>query len=526
MSARVAAFPWSQTSLGARTDWPDELITAANIVLESAFPNLLMVSDELIICAYNDAYLPLLGAKPEALGRSFLDVWAEARNPLEDNILDALDGRSRYFENGRFELDRHGRLEPAYFDYCFSPVRLHNGTIIGVLNTAIETTPRVHAEQRIRTSEHELRLANEQKNRFLAILGHELRNPLAALTSTLATRRAAVDAETAADSDTLIRRQIERLSRLTDDLQHLTRYNQDQLALHVEPLDLAELLRSSAIELTDMLEGNDRRLVLDLAPGPLPVVADPARIAQVLSNLAHNAQKFSPPGGRIELRSQRINDHAEIVIADDGMGIEPSRLESIFHAFEQGGPEYGQGFGIGLTLVKALIELHGGTVCAVSQGPGTGSAFHLTLPLTPATAPAPVSEASETPPAADRRPARRRILLIEDDVSVAESLALLLESLDQSVRIAPTGEDGIRAATDFGPDLILIDRGLPDLDGERVAARLRANHAGQACPRLVAVTGWNSGESEPALFDEYLLKPVAPEDIEALLFRNRSTPPS
>jgi len=393
-------------------------------------------------------------------------------------------------------------------------------------------------ERRLADSAVELDRADQERDQLLAMLGHELRNPLSTVSialSVLRQRGARGEGdETWRRALDVAERQVFHQAALVDDLLEASRATRGEIDLHLEPLDLARLVPEVVDAYRD--EMRDAGLVLDadLTPQALPVSGDRLRLWQAVAHLLQNALKFSPPGGRVRVRLRRAGEGtAEISVRDRGVGISPELLPHVFEVFTQADHTLDRaqgGLGIGLAVVKGVIEHHGGEVQASSDGePGHGAELRLLLPLDPAAAPgAPEAVAVE---AAGGRPkaAReaRRVLVVEDHLDTSETLRDLLELSGFEVEIAGSGTDGVAAARQFHPDVVLCDLGLPGMDGYEVASTLRRDPA-TAAARLIALTGYGGEEdrrrSHEAGFDVHLTKPVDPGLLRRLLSAGGPTP--
>lgn len=361
-----------------------------------------------------------------------------------------------------------------------------------------------------------------RKDRFLALLAHELRNPLASIRSGVDVLGALGGLEPRAERvREIIDRQVRHMTRLIDDLLDVERIGSGKLALRMEPFDLRTLVARAVDDHRVVLEAQGLRIDLRLPEVPVPVVGDPTRLAQAISNLLHNAGKFSRGGGTVTVSADMPDDRSAVVsVRDEGIGIEPERLEQIFDAFHQGGTAAdgrSGGLGLGLTLARALVELHGGRLEAESRGAGHGATFRLRLPLATPERRAPGGEGG-----ADRRSgARCRVLMIEDDADAAASLGLLLRLAGHDVLEAHSGREGIRLARAHRPDVVLCDIALGgDTDGYAVARTLRTDPVLRET-RLVAMTGYGRDEdkrrSREAGFHLHLTKPVDLERLQRAL---------
>jgi CheY-like chemotaxis protein/two-component sensor histidine kinase len=367
-----------------------------------------------------------------------------------------------------------------------------------------------------------LRDAERRKEEFLATLAHELRNPLAPIRSAVQIMRMAEgDQATTSAARAIIERQLRHLVRLIDDLMDVSRITRGKLELRKEPVDLATVLQI-AIEINrPLLESKQQHVTVELPSEPLLVEADTTRLAQVFANLLNNGAKYSDAWADIRIRAAPEGNHAVVCVCDQGVGIQADMLERIFDMFtqvERPQPSPHDGLGVGLTLVKRLVELHGGTVSAESGGPGTGSCFTVRLNLVPAlegdVRPAPsVSGTQAGPP-------RARILVADDNYDAAQSLALMLGMDGHEVRTASDGLEALRVADEFRPQLVLLDIGMPKLDGYETARKLRERPWSKST-LLFALTGWGQEEdrerARQAGFDRHLVKPVDPDTLSELL---------
>jgi PAS domain S-box-containing protein len=396
---------------------------------------------------------------------------------------------------------------------AFYPVPLGAEPTHWVGGVILEITERKKLEAELAQRAGELAEADRRKDEFLAMLAHELRNPLAAIRNALQVARLPAEGDTRERMAAVVDRQVENLVRLVDDLLDVARISRGKIELRRQPLDLAAVVERVAEGARGFAAERQHRLEVLLPGGPLWMEGDAVRLEQVLANLLHNAAKYTPPGGRIRLTVEREDGAAVVRVADTGIGIRPEMLARIFDVFQQADRIPGrvsEGLGLGLTLVRRLTELHGGTVAARSPGPGRGSEFLVRLPLADDATAAGRSPPDERP-AAGVRPVR--ILIVDDSVDGAESLALLLR-LDggHEVRVAVDGPSGLEATRAFGPQVVLLDIGLPrGMDGYEVARQLRAL-PGMSAALLVALTGYGQEEdrrrAEAAGFDAHCVKPA------------------
>lgn len=389
------------------------------------------------------------------------------------------------------------------------PIMDSDGRVTGLSIVVEETTERKKAETLLLE-------ADRRKNQFLAFLAHELRNPLAPIRSAIQILRlrGARDA-TEMRLQRILDRQLEHLARLVDDLLDVSRITHGKLRLRREPIELAPVLEQVIETTRSFPECRGVELSVTLPDEPVHLEADPVRLSQVFANLLHNACKFTPDGGWIRLRAEREGAQVVVRIEDNGAGIAQADLPRVFELFSQIGPgqaDRAGGLGIGLSLVKGLIELHGGSVDVHSPGPGLGTAFTVRLPVT------------ARPASSQQRPApkpvsTRRILVVDDLPDNLESLAMLLRLSGHEVETAEDGATALECAERYQPEVMLLDIGMPGMDGYEVCRRLRAQPWGQDI-RVVALTGWGQEEdrrsTREAGFDAHLVKPVDLAELNVL----------
>jgi CheY-like chemotaxis protein len=311
-------------------------------------------------------------------------------------------------------------------------------------------------------------------------------------------------------------RQTSHLTRLVDDLLDVSRIASGKITLKTEPLEMAVVLDRALESSRPLLEARGHQLEVSAPPDGARVEGDLTRLAQVFLNLINNAAKYTPPGGRIRVSLEHTGNQAMVRVRDNGMGMAPDLTARVFEPFVQGerGLERSEGgLGVGLTLVRALVEMHGGTVTASSEGPGRGSEFVVRLPAVVERTGAPAPTARES-----NGSAARRIMVVDDNQDAADSLALLLGQAGHEVRVVYDGRMALTAAPEFQPEIVILDLGLPGWNGYEVARRLR--NAGFASSRLVAITGYGSAEDRErttsAGFAAHLVKPVGLDDLQVL----------
>jgi two-component system CheB/CheR fusion protein len=480
--------------------------------LANMIPQLLWINTpDGITQYYNDRFYEYTGMDPaQGLGTR----WLGLIHPDDLERLRAV--RSRAMENEQpyeFEYRLRQSADEYRWHICrVVPFRNADGQIEAWFGTA--------------TDIHDLKEADRRKDEFLATLAHELRNPLAPIRNALQILhlKAAPDPE-AHWARGIVDRQVEQLTRLVDDLLDVSRITRGTVELRRERLEAAAILERALETSRPLIESAGHRLTVTLAEEPLVLEADATRMAQVVSNLLNNACKFTSPGGHIQLSAGREDGQAVIRVVDDGIGIPAEMQSRVFEMFAQVDTSLERaqgGLGIGLTIARRLVEMHGGTLGVRSGGPGEGSELTIRLPLAP--------EAAVEPAARERggeesgpRPGLR-ILVVDDNQDSADSLALWMEIVGHEVRTAHDGPSALAAAEQHF-DVILLDIGMPGMSGYEVARRLRERPEGR-CTMLVALTGWGQEEdrrrSKEAGFDHHLTKPLDPKELDVLLARARA----
>ena len=395
---------------------------------------------------------------------------------------------------------------------------------------------RREAEAQLQALNEQLSKADRRKDEFLATLSHELRNPLAPMRSALDVLRLRYGKRTDAASPGLeggaedgpdarlmlaFDRQLRHLTRLVDDLMEISRITQNRMQLRRAPVDLCALARGAAHDMAAMMAAARHTLRLSIPAEALVVDGDATRLAQVVINLLANAAKYTPDGGLIDLELGCADGHAELRVRDNGIGIPPEALSTVFEMFSQLEPALQRargGLGIGLALARGIVDLHGGAIGVCSDGPGRGSEFTLRLPLV-------AGCADNTPPPAPQEvPAALRVLVVDDNVDAAETMAAALELFGCRTRMAHSAAAALEIAPDFAPDVGLLDIGLPDINGYELARRLRT--ASGARPLLlIAATGWGQEKDRrmafEAGFDHHLTKPIDVDKLRLLLAPQR-----
>jgi PAS domain S-box-containing protein len=491
----------------------DELQARLAAIVESSDDAIIGQSLDGVIQSWNSGAEQLYGyAAAEAIGKSILLIVPPERHAEEAQLVH----RARQGEHIRqFETVRVSRAGvPVDVSLTVSPIRDAAGRVVGVSKLARDVGERHRAHRALEE-------ASRQKDNFLAMLAHELRNPLAPIRNGLQLLRM-VDpgSEPAEQARAIMERQVDHLVRLVDDLMDVSRITRGRIEMRKEPMDLGSIVLSAVETSRPAIEAARHRFTLSLPAEPIVVDADFVRVAQVIANLLNNAAKYTDNGGAISLVAQREGDEAVIRVRDNGIGIAPEVMPRLFEMFTQAEDSLSRsrgGLGIGLALARTLVEMHGGRIEAHSAGRGEGSEFVVRLPLTRDTR---AREAARAPRA--RSAARRRVLVVDDNVDAARTLQALLRELGHDVGVAHDARSALAAVRERQPEIVLLDLGLPDMDGVELARTLRRQPGFQDV-RFAAVTGLGQEadrrRTREAGIDLHLVKPLSPEDLRRVLER-------
>ncbi|HVU49064.1 MAG TPA: ATP-binding protein [Polyangia bacterium] len=442
--------------------------------------------------------------------------------------------------------DASGGLRDTYWSFVYLPVRDRQGRVEGVMTFDLEVTEQVLARVQIqdqtaalaeanRDAERARALAetaNRAKDEFLAMLGHELRNPLAPILTALQLMRLRAGGSREQE---VIERQVGHLTRLVDDLLDVSRVTRGKIELRKRPVELAEVTLRALETVSPILELQRHEVDVRVPRRGLVVDADPDRLAQVISNLLTNAAKYSDAASRIEIRGARLGDRVTFTVRDEGIGLAPDMVDRVFDVFVQQPQALDRsrgGLGLGLTIVRSLVALHGGTVRAESAGPGKGSQFIIELPASAARPARPAPRAPAKPrkktllgKVRDKSPLEQRILIVDDNHDAAETLAEVLVDMGYAVMVAHDGPEALSIAGAFHPRIALVDIGLPVMDGYELARRLRSDEQTKDL-HLVAVTGYgleaDRRRAKDAGFERHLVKPVDLDVLERVVGELRS----
>ena len=481
-------------------------------VVESSQDAIVSVDLSGRINAWNRGAEQLFGySREEIVGRPIFTIVPPDLHDEERSIFAKVLAGERVEHYETLRLRKDGRAR--HISLTVSPIRDATGAFIGISKVGRDITGAKDAQR-------ELAEAARRKDEFLAILAHELRNPLAPIryALTIAKQPKTTDAQRERAGE-VIERQVEHMGQLLDDLLDVSRIARGHVELKKKWIDLTSVIGAAIDAARPLLDRKGHALALDLPRETLRLEADPVRLTQILSNLLTNAAKYTDPGGQIQLRASQEGDRVTLSVRDNGIGISPDMKERLFDLFAQAAPALQRaegGLGIGLALVKAFVEKHGGTVEARSEGPGLGSEFTVVLPTGRAgnkRAPRPTTQ---LPLAAKRL----RVLVADDNVDSTQTSSMLLELWGHEVRVAHTGQEALDLAAQFMPDVALLDIGMPDMSGYEVAMSLRARPEGKRTT-LIAVTGWGQEDHKQAAdcagFDHHLTKPVDPRQLQPLL---------
>jgi len=460
--------------------------------------------------------------REQVVGKPFWECpyWNESpelMQQIQQATAQAAAGQTYRAEMPYFVADGSQRM----VDFILLPIKNESGRVLFLAPTGNDITHRHQLESELRSLAAHLAEADRRKDEFLATLAHELRNPLAPLRNGLQLMRLSEgEPELVEQARSMMERQLTHLVRLIDDLMDVNRITQGKLELRKERLQLAAVVDIAVETSHAIIERMGHHLTVALPQQPVFIEADLTRLAQVVSNLLHNAAKYSDPGSHIWLTAGQQGNDVVVSVRDDGIGIAADKLSSIFEMFSQvdHSLERSQGgLGIGLTLVKWVIEMHGGKIEAKSQGPGAGSEFVIRLPIVCAPSDVQTPEPHHEPAAAN---SLLRILIVDDNRDGADSLAVMLRLLGNDTRTAYDGQQAVVLAAEYQPDVILLDLGLPKLNGYEACRHIRLQ------PReteliIIAQTGWGQDEdrrrTHEAGFDHHMVKPVDPAALIKML---------
>jgi PAS domain S-box-containing protein len=465
----------------------------------------------------NQSYLQLIGHR-RLIGRAAREALPEVAGQGFFELLDRVYSSGEPFVGHavplRVQREPGGPLEERFVDFVYQPIRDAGGAVSGIFVEGSDVTPR-------KLIEDELRAANRQKDQFLAMLAHELRNPLAPImTAAQLLKLGRHDPKSVANASEIIARQAAHMTDLVNDLLDVSRVTRGLVTLDKEELDLNVIVSAAVEQVRPLVDARRHALTLQLSGQPAHVIGDRTRLVQVVSNILNNAAKYTAPGGRIVLAVTVDDDQVQVAVSDNGVGIAPEVLPYIFDLFTQAErtPDRSQGgLGIGLALVKSLIALHGGSVHARSAGMELGSEFSVCLPRLVALT---TQDGDGSSDGSGTSTNPLRVMVVDDNADAAQMLAALLEVQGHAVSVEYDAAGALARARRERPDVMLLDIGLPDMDGYELARRLRTQPE-TAGATLVALTGYGQHQdrqdAERAGFDHYLVKPADLNQVNEVL---------
>jgi signal transduction histidine kinase/DNA-binding response OmpR family regulator len=469
----------------------------------------------------NQSYFDLIGRGSEIIGKAVLDAIPEIVDQPFPALLEAVYRTGKPFEAKSMAIrlisGPGGRLKNIFVDFVYLPLRDTEGNVSSIFVHGVDRTTEVQTTEMLH--EQDIR-----KDEFLATLAHELRNPLAPIRNSFQLLKRSPNTEVIANTLPVMERQLAHLVRLIDDLLDVSRISSGKIELVRQRISAQDVAIAALETSQPMIESSGHAIALELPAEPIWLEADPMRLAQVFGNLLTNASKYTKPGGQIKLVIERQGQTAVFSVLDQGLGIPADMLDKVFEIFTQVDRTLNRaegGLGVGLSLVKKLVELHGGTVQASSAGIGLGSEFRVTIPIAEnislkvpeiATVPVTLNSGFNVKPL--------KILVVDDNVDAAQTMAMLLSMSGHEARAAFGARQALEFATAFRPDVVFLDIGLPEMNGFEVARELLGNPV-TAKTRLVALTGWGTEDdkrkSAAAGFVAHLTKPVDPNEVDALL---------
>jgi PAS domain S-box-containing protein len=481
------------------------------------------------IVSWNAAAERLFGyAASEAIGRHISIVIPAQRIPEEQAVLRRLlaGDRIRRFETVRQRKDG----QPVAVELSVTPVKSASGQVAGAVTVARDLRERrgaqatgVENEERFQFLADELALTNRRKDEFLAALSHKIRNPLSVIRTGLTILKPGLDAATGARTRAMVDRQLAHLGRLLDELLDVSRSSHGRLSLTVTDIDARVVVEDAVATVRPKFEAAGVALSVTLPDAPVAAWGDAARIGQILHNVLSNAARYTPRGGHAEVIVRTEGRDVVAVVSDSGLGIPAVLLPHIFEMFCQSrpGPAVApSGLGTGLYLARAFAALHGGAITAVSKGSGKGSTFTIRLPIVKDPDAPPRHARDDAVRTGEVAAPARRVLIVDDDLDNAEGLALLCRLAGHEVEVAQDGPTAIEKAKSFHPEVVVLDIGMPGMDGIETCRQLRGL---SECPRpfVIAVTGWGLSadydRTRAAGFDHHLVKPVEPQQLLAML---------
>ena len=476
-------------------------------------PFCLLTGEDLVLELVNHACLRVWGRDESIIGLPFETALPEVRDQpfpeLLRRVLRTGEPIRQQAVLARLDGDATAALRDVYFDFAYEPLRGASGKVESVIVFAVDVTHQVRAQREVERALEDARRASKSKDEFLAMLGHELRNPMAPIVTALDMMRLRQDRDVSRERE-VIERQTKQLIRLVDDLLDVSRITRGTFILTKRRVDLAETIARAVETTAPLFSGKKHELRVDVRD-ELVVDADADRMHQVFSNVLTNAAKYTPAGGTIDVTARRVDETAVVTVRDSGAGIAPEMLPRIFEMFVQDEQDIDRaqgGLGLGLAIVRAIVRRHGGDVTARSDGKGKGTEIEVCVPLsTDQSAYAPDTERTRRIRVAE---VSRRILIVDDNVDAATLLSEAIRAMGHQVRVAYDGANALKLAATFDPQIALLDIGLPVMNGYELAAHLRAQQSPP--PQLIAITGYGQASdrkhAEEAGFAVHMVKPV------------------
>jgi len=509
----------------ARAEAQAERDKQHELFMQAPVPIAILEGPTHIFTFANPAYRALVNGR-DVVGHALSEALPDLKRLGFEQLLDHVmkTGETHFGKEVPIKLDHHKAEEVLFLDFVYMAKRDAAGQIDGVLMSSWDVTDTVRTRERVEQLRRVAETANRSKDEFLAMLGHELRNPLAPISTALELIKLRATGSSTKELD-IIERQVDHLTRLVDDLLDISRITSGKAEIERQRVDMADVV-ARAIEIASpLLDRRGHHLKVSLRNNELEVDGDAVRLAQVVSNLLTNAAKYTEPGGHIEITAAREGELVLLSVRDNGIGIRPEMLPRVFDLFTQAKQSLARargGLGLGLTIVRSLVALHNGSVSAESKGRGEGSLFTIRLPASTDTS-APLSRGHEKRMLLKSRGEARRVLIVDDNVDAAELLSIALEHLGHETRVTHDGPSALELLERFTPDVAVLDIGLPVMDGYELAQRLRVIPR-LARTRLIALTGYGQAKdrerSADAGFAAHMVKPVRIAELDALFSRS------
>ncbi|MEP0934503.1 ATP-binding protein [Leptolyngbya sp. NM2-A1] len=521
MGARIKAFDWASTSIGPIETWSQSLQVTLQVLLLSKFPMQILWGPD-YIHFYNDAYISIAGSKhPKALGQAGSECWKEVWDvvgPMLNQVV--ATGKATWSEDLPLQLERFGQPEIGYFTFSYTPIWEESGRVGGIFIAVNETTQKIISERRERelrletqAAKEEAEQANHLKDRFLAVLAHELRSPLNSIlgwSKLLLLQK--LDAEVTQRALETIERNAKLQAQMIDDLLDTSRILRDKLTLNIVPTPLIPIIEDAMETVHSMAKSKSIQLITQFENTPHYALGDANRLKQVVWNLLSNAIKFSPIGGKIIIQLNYFDVFAQIQVIDDGRGISADFLPHVFEHFEQADSTttrtYG-GLGLGLAIAKQIVDKHEGRIHAASYGEGQGATFTVQIPL----AATPSMPVSTNLPTNEDRLDNIHVLVVDDDADNREMITFALEMYGARVTTSSSASDALDTLSQCKPDVLLSDIGMSEMDGYTLMQHIRKVTQTSQIPAIALTAYISEADRQQALaagFQEHMPKPLEP----------------